>query len=90
MNDAICSSNCGDWDGMVEESECVCGAHGASVGYDFDAAVVVEGWGKVPCFDCVVPPCMSSTGLDVYHAFCADGCHWGGVEREHAFHGFVC
>ena len=90
VNDAICSSDCRDLDGMVEESKCVGGAHGSCVGNYSDAAVVVEGGCKVPCFDGVVSLCMSTTWFDMYHTFCANWCHGGCIEREHALHGFVC
>ena len=90
MNDAICGSDSGDRDSVVQEGECVCGAYGSCVGNDSDAAVVVEGGGKIPRFDGVVSPCVSTTWLDMYHTFGADGCHWGCTEREDALHSFVC
>ena len=38
----------------------------------------------------MIPPCQPLAGFDMDHAFSADGGHGGCIEREHAFHGFVC
>ena len=37
----------------------------------------------------MIAPCVSSGWFDMDHAFSADWCHWCGIKRKHAFHGFI-
>ena len=74
---------------MVQEFECVCCSHSACVSHYFNTTVMVEGWGKIPCLDGMVPPCVPLAWFDMDHAFSINGGHGGSIEGKCAFHGFL-
>ena len=51
---------------MVFEFECVVEPHCARLSHDFDDAIVLEGEPDVPCFDCMITPCVTTHRLEVY------------------------
>ena len=50
---------------------------------------MVEGWGKIPGLDGMVPPCVPFAWFHMDHAFSTNGGHGGSIERKHTLHGFL-
>ncbi len=47
-----------------------------------NALIVISGMWQVPCFGCMVAPCVPRIWFNVDSNFCAKGCHGGMHQRR--------
>ena len=78
FDDAICSGDVGDGEGMVFELPGVSQSDGAGFEYTFDGSVMLQGWCEIPCFDGMVVPCALTNELEMHQYF---GAGWGHGRR---------